>query len=129
MQGNTAEIGPGSAPGTPGKTRLLTLGHLDGRTRAKKRARELFAAFEAELSAGGRDLSVKQRLDIEAAAVLCAIAEDKSARSLAGEPIAVADLVKLNNAAARAVRALSLPKLKPRPPGPTLGELLRAERS
>jgi hypothetical protein len=45
---------PDRAQKAAGKLRLLTLGHLDGRTAAARRARELIEAIQADLGGGDR---------------------------------------------------------------------------
>ena len=85
------------------KTRLLTAGHLDGRTRASKRAR----AIAAELQAGFGDAITKvQRQAIERAAVLSVLAEDLVMRRLAGQPIPFDHLLRAEGCAKRAIRAV-----------------------
>jgi hypothetical protein len=106
MLANNAEVPAESPPVARGKVRLLTLEAMDGRTVAARRARELARGFEAEL---GRTLSSTQRLAVERAAALVAIAEDAQARRLAGDPaVSLEDLVRVDNAAQRAVRQLGI---------------------
>jgi hypothetical protein len=64
----TSILPAGSAP-DGGKTKLLTLGDLDGRTRASKSAMAMVTAMEADL--GGTDyLSAAQRALVRRAAVV-----------------------------------------------------------
>ena len=103
------------------KTRLQTLGHLDGRTIASKRAATLAKTFAAEL---GGQLSDVQRVAVQNAAVMTAISEDAQTRRLAGDPaISLDDIVRAVSAARRAVRDLGLDR-KREPAGPTLAEYL-----
>lgn len=106
MLANNAEILAGSPPSREGKVRFLTLQGLDGRTVAAKRARELAQCFEAEL---GGALTATQRVAVERAAPLTAIAEDAKARRLSGDmAITLEDVVRTDNAARRAVKELGL---------------------
>jgi hypothetical protein len=100
MQPNAADLTVGAPPKSSGKLRLRTLGHLDGRTRARKRANELIELFTAEL---GGSPSAGQRFAIERAAMLVAIAEDAASRQLAGEALDLDKIVRVANAARRAV--------------------------
>ena len=103
------------------KTRLQTLGHLDGRTIASKRAATLAKTFAAEL---GGQLSDVQRVAVQNAAVMTAISEDAQTRRLAGDPaISLDDIVRAVSAARRAVRDLGLDR-KREPAGPSLAEYL-----
>jgi hypothetical protein len=85
------------------KARLLTAGHLDGRTRASKRAR----AIAAELEAGfGAAITGVQRQAVQRAAVLSVLAEDLVMRRLAGQPVSLDDLLRVEGVAKRAIRAV-----------------------
>ena len=98
-----ADIMAGSAAKRSPKARPMTAGHLDGRTRAAKRAR----AIAAELEAGfGDEITERQRQDIGRAAVLSAIAEDLVMRRLAGQPISLDELLRVEGVAKRAIRAV-----------------------
>jgi hypothetical protein len=57
------QISAGSSPGKPQRT----ISDLDGRTRAARRARDLAAAFTADL---GGTLTAAQRLSVDRAATL-----------------------------------------------------------
>jgi hypothetical protein len=93
---------------------------LDGRTRAAKRAAELTLAFEAEL--GGADkLSSHQRVAVQRAAQLVAIAEVAATAQLAGEGD-LDQVIRAQNAARRAVNDLGI-KINATKPGRTLAEL------
>jgi hypothetical protein len=91
--------------GTTAKLQLLTIDALDGRTLSARRARDLAASFEAEI---GGTITAMRRREIARAAMLCAVAEDLQVRRLRGEPVSVNDLVRVDGAATRAVRALSV---------------------
>jgi hypothetical protein len=69
-----------------GKLRLLTLGHLDGRTAAARRARELIEAIETDLGGGDR-LTEGSRQLVQRAAVLGTYIESCEAQWLAGEAV------------------------------------------
>jgi hypothetical protein len=98
-----AEIAVTSAVKRSPKARLLTAGHLDGRTRASKRARSI----AAELQAGfGDEITKVQRQAIERAAVLSVIAEDLVMRRLAGQPVSLDELLRVEGVAKRAIRAV-----------------------
>jgi hypothetical protein len=121
MLANSAEI-PVERPQLPrGKHRLCTIESLDGRTIAARRARELARGFQAEF---GGTASPTQRFAIERAAALVALAEDAKARRLAGDvSVSLEDVVRTDNAAARAVKALGIKSGAP-PKAPTLAEHL-----
>jgi hypothetical protein len=101
------------------KVRLQTLSALDGRTVAAKRTFELIETFLKDL--GGR-ASAGDMLSIRNAAMLVAILEDAAAKQLAGETTDTDQLVRLSNAARRAVAALNLPKRDKRTTGLTIQE-------
>jgi hypothetical protein len=120
VQPGAGDIGDQSAPLAP-KVRLWSLEHLDGRTVASRRAYELIESFQKDL--GGKP-SAADMLSIRRAAMLCAIAEDAASKQLAGEATDTDQLVRLSNAARRAVADLNLPKRDKRTTGPTLAEHL-----
>src|SRR4051794_39049274 len=106
MQPSTAAMEAEREPVPRSKTRLLTLGHLDRRTRAARRAREIAADFAAEI---GGTLSVAKRAAVEQAAVLTALAEDAASRRLGGAvDVSLEDTVRLARVAQLAVRRLGL---------------------
>jgi hypothetical protein len=72
------------------KRRLLTAGHLDGRTRGTKRARQIAAELTADF---GPEITETQKQAAERAAMLCALAEDLAARRLAGEAVSLDELM------------------------------------
>jgi hypothetical protein len=125
MQPEATTMRADAPPKAVGKVRLRTLAALDGRTTAAKRAAALAKTFAAEL---GGNLTPAQRIRVETAAALSAIAEDAQTRRLAGDPaIVLDDLVRAVSAARRAVKDLGLPKTPPAS-GPTLASYL-ASRS
>jgi hypothetical protein len=106
MRGNIGEMR--AQPGVRRRRQARYRKHtdIDGRTRSGRRARELARQFEAAL---GDNLTDGQRLAVARAATLTAIAEDRRTRALAGEPVLLDDLVRVENLASRAVKALGLP--------------------
>jgi len=120
-EATVSEIGAGCASagrpkrGPRPKPHLRTLGSLDGRTVGARRARELALAFDAEL---GGNVTGALRAAIERAATLTALAEDAQARRLAGDlSVTLEDLVRIDNAAMRAVKQLGIkPAAAPKPP-------------
>jgi len=109
---------------TAGKVRLVTTGDLDGRTVAARRSRELAATFAAELDPSG-NLTPTQRLAVERAATLTAVSEDAQTRRLAGDhSVSLEDLVRIDNAARRAVRDLNI-RPGARSDEPNLADYLR----
>lgn len=122
MQSDAIELAADAMPKRRGRARLQTLEHLDGRTRASKRAKELTVIFEAAL--GGAP-SPSQRLAIQRAAMLSAIAEDAAARQLAGEPVDLDQVTRAGNAARRAVLDLGIKSSGPAAkPGSSLADYL-----
>jgi len=110
------------APRRGSKRRLVTARDVDGRyrgaRRARKIARELIGAF-------GPGITAAQRQAAERAAMLCALSEDLAARRMAGEPVSIDEMIRLEGAARRAVARLDLPKAeRPERNGPlTLADL------
>ena len=98
----------GLPPALEGKTRFLTLGHLDGRTRAARRARELIAGIEEDL--GGSDrLSVGERQLVQRAGILGSVIEHAEARFLAGGgEVELAEYLAAINSQRRVLMALGL---------------------
>jgi len=80
------------------------------------------AEFEEAL--GGR-VTPGQRLAIQRAAILTALAEDKRVRSLAGEPINLDDLVRVDRLAMQAVSQLGISIVR-QPKQETLADYVRA---
>lgn len=89
---------------------------IDGRTRLARRAKQLCAAFETEL---GGALTEAQLALVRRAGELLAISEETRRRWMAGDVVTTSnDVVRLDSAARRAVRELSLPKSEIRPGQP-----------
>ncbi len=92
--------------------RLITLRHIDGRTLAASRARELIAALELEK--GGTDnITEGQRQLCQRAAILGAILEDHEARWIAGEPIDLSGYLTAVGAQRRVLLSLGLHRQSP----------------
>jgi hypothetical protein len=116
-----AHIQAGNRTETSGIMRLRTIDGLDGRTVAARRARELAKSFEAELDG---TITASRRLAVERAAALVALAEDAKARRRAGDQsVTLDDVVRVDGAAARAVKALGI-KAAGAPKPPTLADHL-----
>ena len=116
------EIAVSSAAKRSPKARLLTAGHLDGRTRGSKRAR----AIAAELEAGfGDEITKVQRQAIERAAVLSVLAEDLVMRRLAGQPVSLDELLRIEAVAKRAIAAVVAERPVKRAPPREFVELRR----
>jgi hypothetical protein len=86
------------------KTRFLTARHLDGRTLAMRRVRQMQKAIQKEL---GRKPTLIEASAIERVCVLAAVAEDGRARFLGNKPGAPSlnDIVRAENVAARAFKS------------------------
>jgi len=128
MHNDMAEIPPSLGSETRSKVRILTLGHLDRRTRALRRAALLADAFATEI---GGHITDSLRIRIETAAALSVIAEDAQTRRLAGDSsVSLDDLVRSVSAARRALRDLGIrPHAKAEQLGPTLVEYIASKRS
>jgi precorrin-6x reductase len=103
---------------------VLNVGDLDGRTRFAKRAKALAREF---ITALGGNPAPHELVLIRSASELTAIAEQTRAVLLAGGAVSLNDVVRAENAMARAIRALSLPD-SVKPSGPTLDDFLAARR-
>ena len=93
------------------KLRLRTIHHLDGRTRAARRARtvarELLAGFEPDL------VTPAMRQAAERAGMFTAISEDMASRKLAGLSVCGDELFRAEGCARRAVKAVLAMKPEP----------------
>jgi hypothetical protein len=127
MHADAVAIPPISSTDPEPKARLLTLGHLDRRTRASRRAAALAEGFAAEI---GGQITDSLRIRIETAAALSVIAEDAQTRRLAGDSsISLDDLVRAASAARRALRDIGIkPNTKRDQLGPTLAEYVASKR-
>jgi hypothetical protein len=93
--------------------RLQFVPGLDLRSHAARRYRDLIAAFTDAL---GGTLSDAQQVAVQRAAGLTVAAEEARAKAMCGESISIANLVKSENAADRAVQALNIRHEAERPP-------------
>jgi hypothetical protein len=107
------------------KDEVLSINDLDGRLRSVRRAKALVREFIAAL--GGKP-APHQLILVRSAAELTAIAEQARATHLAGGPVALNDVIRMEGAMARAIRALNLPD-NVRSSGPTLDEFLAARQA
>lgn len=90
-------------------------GAVDGRTPVGRRRLELMNIYAAALG-GAAGLSEGQLIDVRKAAELTALAEARRAQALqkgAGDAAELSAMIRLESTAARAVRALNLPKAGP----------------
>jgi hypothetical protein len=127
MQADTAEKLADTAPEGAPKLRLLALRSLDHRTKAVRRAAALAVALTEEL---GGALSISQQAAVQRAALLCAISEDTHARRLGGDPtISLEDVVRVDGASARALKALGIQAAAAKPAAPNLTEYLASKSS
>lgn len=105
-----------------GKLRLLTLDHLDGRTAAARRARELIDAIELDL--GGADrLSEGSRQLVQRAAILGTFIESCEARWLGGTAVDLADYLAAINSQRRVLATLGLER-RAREVAPSVSEYI-----
>jgi hypothetical protein len=99
----------------------LCLADLDGRTRFVKRARALAREFTAAL---GGNPAAHEWIMIRSASELVAISEQTRAALLAGKgTVTLNDVVRSENAAARAIRALNIPASAAKPSAPSLHDI------
>jgi hypothetical protein len=98
----------------------LRLEHLDGRTGAAKRVRELIGALAVDLA---HDLTAGQRQLVQRAAVLGAICENDEALWAAGQDIDVPTYLSAINAQRRVLATIGLER-RSRDVTPSLGEYL-----
>jgi hypothetical protein len=117
----TAAPEPKSPPPRRKRDRRRTLTRIDRRSRLGKRIDELTILFAGAL---GGELSPVRKLRIERAAQLSALAEQARGDHMRNE--GTSDIVRLERAAAAAIRALGDLEAKTR--GPTLAEVLAQPR-
>lgn len=91
----------------PDRLRLRTLDHLDGRTLAARRAKDLVQGLESDLG-GGDDLTVAVKQLVQRAAVLGAIIEHQEAMWLAGLRLDVNEHLAAINAQRRVLATVGL---------------------
>jgi glutathione S-transferase len=116
-------------PKAAGKARLLTLGHLDGRTAAARRAHELIETIETDLGGGDR-LSEGSRQLVQRAAVLGTFIESCEAQWLGGEAVDLADYLAAINSQRRVLATIGLER-RARDVSPSLDDIaaeIEAER-
>ena len=102
---DTAELDDVRSPNGGGKSRLLTLDDLDGRTRAAQHVKE--SRIEVATDLGGLDrLSALERAAVDHVSLLDAMVKDASARWLQGEPVEVSSIATLVNAFNRSATVL-----------------------
>lgn len=88
-----------------GKVRLLTLDHLDGRTLAVRRIREVEAQIAADL---GNDLTEAQKQMVRRGAVIHSILDDYETRWAAGEELSLTDYLAAVNVQRRVLATIGL---------------------
>jgi hypothetical protein len=97
---------------------------IDGRSKPAKRAKELAASFVAQL--GDAALDAATSAAVQKAAELVVVAEEIRAKALRGEAVDFTALIKIENAARRAVADLGLDRKRPSAPAMTLADYLDA---
>jgi hypothetical protein len=123
LSADTPEL-PADTPNDAPKVRLMTLGDLDGRTKAAQGARALVRDLENDL--GGADrLSAGERVIVGRAAVSTAMIEDIEARWLSGQPLDVAAYCALVNVQRRLLTTVGLQR-RPRDVTPDLAAYVAA---
>ena len=111
MQEGMTQIESGYISKEGEKLRLLTLGHLDGRTVAVKRIKELEAQIVVDL---GGDLTEAQKSIMRRAVVLSAVLEDQEAQWATGTPLTLSKYCSATNVLRRLLSTLGLER-KQRP--------------
>jgi hypothetical protein len=102
-------------------TDILNISDLDGRTRFARRARALAREF---ITALGGNPAPHELILVRSASELTAIAEQTRAALLAGDAaVTLNDVVRSENAMARAIRALNIPATAAKPSGPSLQDI------
>jgi hypothetical protein len=121
VPGDTPHLELDCPPHAP-KVRLLTLGDLDKRTNAAKRARDLIERVAGDL--GGQDqISVAESQIVQRAVLLGCMAEDLEAKWLSGEDVDASVLATIANAQRRLFESVGL-KRRPRDVTPRLSDYL-----
>lgn len=105
------------------KLRMLTLGALDQRTTAAKRARQLIETIEADLG-GSDNLSEGSRQLVQRAAVLGTFIESCEAKWLSGKAVDLADYLAAINSQRRVLATIGLQR-QPRDITPTLEQIAK----
>jgi hypothetical protein len=96
---NPIEATAGSTP----KRRLIGFDHLDNRTTAARRARQIARSWQRQLKAKP---TLQQTMAIERCACLQVIAEDLRSRLLAGQDVSPDTVTRSENVAARALKSV-----------------------
>jgi hypothetical protein len=109
------------------KACLLTLGHIDQRSEAWKRANQLIATLENERG-GAEHITEAMRQLVQRAAVLSAVIEDQEAHWVAGEAIDMVSYLSAIGVQRRVLLSLGLERQGPRDITPALSSYL-AEKS
>src|SRR5262245_45218365 len=121
----------GLSKGRLARLRLRTVHDLDRRTRSYKRAMAVVDELTALM--GGPDaITPAQRHAIEHAGMLASIADDLTARAIAGMSVNLDEALRAGNAARRAARAVLANRPEPKPqerPGLTLARQRWAEQA
>lgn len=109
--------------GHRGQARLLTLDHLDGRSRALRGAREIQQGIEDDL--GGADhISTAQRVLAQRAAILTAVVEDAEVKWATSDPAFELDkYMSAVNCLRRVLASLGLER-RAKDTGPSLQQYL-----
>lgn len=107
MQPESTSVTAGNADG---KARLLTLGDLDGRTVAARRARTLLDSIQEDLGGADRLSAAQQELAARAAA-LGALLADGETRLLAGQNIDITQHLAAVNVQRRVLATLGLSRV------------------
>jgi hypothetical protein len=107
------------------KARLLTLDHLDGRTLAVRRVRQVEGEIASDLG-GPEGLSEAQRALARRAAVLSAVLEDSEARWALGQGVDLQGYLAAVNALRRVLATLGLER-RMRDAVPPLHDYLAAQ--
>jgi hypothetical protein len=96
---------------------------IDKRTRQWRRRSELISLYREQLDG---QLSGTNALDVERLADSVVLAETTRAKMLAGEPVDVFGLARLENTVSRMLWALGLGRRRRQDLGPTLAEVVGA---
>lgn len=123
MLADTATI-PATSTADASKLRLLTLGSLDGRTKAARQVRELLADVESDLG-GSHQLTAAQRQIALRACVIGAILESQETGWISGDGINLGDYLPAANAQRRLLESLGLKRHARRVPDPSLHEYVK----
>jgi hypothetical protein len=111
LTGDAIEIQAGSANGAGPKAKLLTLGDLDGRTRAAQVVKQTISAIVSDLG-GEQNISTAEQQLIESAAVTGAMCESLATRWLLGEAVDPSQYATLSNAQRRLLETVGLRRVQ-----------------